>query len=61
MNKYNFWAVIAGVAIVVIIFGYWAKITHQPYADITLAIGKWTLAAVGAVLVYFLFTGLKKK
>src|ERR1700739_2842185 len=30
----------------VIIFGAWAKITHQPFADIMLKVGMWTEAAI---------------
>lgn len=37
MNKFNYWGIIAGVATFLTIFGAWAKLTHQAYADKLLA------------------------
>jgi hypothetical protein len=61
MNKYNFWGVVGAAATFLTIFGMWAKLTHQAYADMTLTIGMWTLAVCAAVYVYFMFTNLRKK
>ena len=61
MNKYYFFGVIAVVGIVGTAFGAWAKITHQPYADIAITIGL-TCRAIGlAALVWLLFMWLKNK
>ena len=61
MNKYSFFGLLAGIATFLTIFGYWAKLTHQSYADKTLAIGMWSLAISGAIYVYFKFIRLRKK
>jgi hypothetical protein len=61
MNKYNYWGIASGIATFLTIFGYWAKITHQSYADKVLTIGMWTLAVTAAVYVYFKFIKLQKK
>ena len=61
MNRYKFFGTIAGLAIFLTIFGYWAKITHQAYADTILTIGMWTLAVCAGVYVYFMFSNFKKK
>ena len=47
----------AGAA--VIIFAAWAKLTHQPYADMMLTIGMWT--ETGIFLVYALIEWVKPK
>ena len=61
MNKYKFLGLLAGIATFLTIFGYWAKITHQSYADKTLTIGMWLLAICVAIYVYFKFSRLGKK
>lgn len=61
MNKFRFFGIIGGAAIFLTIFGSWAKITHQSYADKTLTIGMWTLAVCAGVYVYFMFANLTKK
>ena len=60
MNKFKYLGAIAAIAVFLTIFGYWAKITHQAYADTVFKIGMWTLAAVAAVYMYFKFLSLKK-
>lgn len=60
MNKYKIWGIIAALSTFLTIFGYWAKITHQAYADKVLAIGMWALAVSGAVYVYLKFSRFKK-
>jgi len=61
MNRFKFFGVFAGLSIFVTIFGYWAKITHQAYADKTLTIGMWSLAVCAGVYAYFMFANLTKK
>jgi hypothetical protein len=61
MNRYIFFGVIAGIATFLTIFGYWAKITHQAYADKTLTIGLWTLAICAGIYVYLIISNGKKK
>ncbi len=61
MNRFKLLGVIAGVAIFLTIFGYWAKITHQAYADKTLTVGMWSLAVSAGIYVYFMFANLTKK
>ena len=61
MGKYNYWGIIAGIAMFLTIIGYWAKITHQSYADKVLAAGMWLLAVSAAVYIYFKFVSLKNK
>ena len=58
---HKFWGFIAGIAAFLTIFGFWAKITHQYYADIIFTIGMWALAVSAGVASYFVFTSLKKK
>jgi len=60
MNKFKYFGAIAAIAVFLSIFGYWAKITHQAYADKVFKIGMWTLAASTAIYVYFKFLSLKK-
>ena len=50
---HKFWGFIAGIAAFLTIFGFWAKITHQCYADIILTIGMWALAVCAGVASYF--------
>ncbi len=61
MNKYKYWGVIAGIAAFLTIVGYWAKITHQSYADKVFTVGMWLLAVSAAVYIYFKFVSLKNK
>lgn len=61
MNKFKFFGAFAGISVFVTVFGYWAKITHQAYADKTLTIGLWSLAISGGVYAYFKFANLTKK
>jgi len=60
MNMHKIWGLIAGIAAFLTIFGFWAKITHQCYADTVLTIGMCTLAVCAGVLAYFVFISLKK-
>ena len=60
MNKFKYSGAIAAIAVFLSIFGYWAKVTHQAYADWVFKIGMWSLAASAAVYVYFKVTTLKK-
>ena len=61
MNKFNYWGIIAGVATFLSIFGAWAKLTHQAYADKLLTTGLWILAISQSVYIYFKFVSLKNK
>jgi len=60
MNKYKFWGTIAGISTFLTVFGYWAKITHQVYADNVLMIGMWSLAVSAGIYVYFKFINFNK-
>lgn len=60
MNKFKIFGIIGGVAVFLSIVGFWAKITHQAYADKVLTTGMWTLAVCAAVYVYVKFLSLKK-
>ena len=60
MNKYKYFGAVAAIAVFLAIFGYWAKITHQAYADKVFTVGMWSLAASAAVYIYFKFRSLKK-
>ena len=53
MNKLKYLGIVAGLATFLTIFGYWAKITHQAYADKILTTGMWMLAVSAAVYIYF--------
>ena len=61
MNKFNYLGIVSGIAAFLTIFGAWAKITHQAYADKILSVGMWTLAASAAILVYFLVSSVNNK
>ena len=61
VNKFKFWGIIAGVATFATVVGYWAKITHQVFADTLLAIGMWSLSVSAGVYVYFKFVKLQGK
>lgn len=61
MNKYRIFGVIGGMAIFLTVFGYWAKITHQAYADSLLKIGMWTLAISAGLYVYAKVSRFAKK
>ena len=61
MNRFKLFGVISGIAIFLTIFGYWAKITHQAYADKILTIGMWSLAVCAGIYVYYMFANLRKK
>lgn len=61
MNKYKYWGIIAALAVFLTITGYWAKITHQAYANKVVTIGLWALAVSIADYVYFKFVSLKNK
>jgi len=60
MDKYKFWGLILGISIFLSVFGYWAKVTHQSYADKTFRIGMWSLAVTAGVYGYLKFIALKK-
>jgi hypothetical protein len=61
MNKYNFWGIVTAIALFLTVFGMWAKITHQAYAERMLTIGMWTLAVSLGVYGYLKFMALKSK
>jgi len=61
MNKFKVWGFVAAIASFLTIFGYWAKITHQAYADKTLTTGMWSLAVCAGVYAYLIFANLSKK
>ena len=61
MNKYKYWGIIAALAVFLTITGYWAKITHQAYANKILTIGMWLLAVSLSIYIYFKFANLKNK
>ncbi len=61
MNKYKIWGVIAGLSVFLSIFGYWAKITHQAYANKVITIGMWMLAVCAGLYVYFKVSTLNNK
>lgn len=61
MNKFKLFGILAGLSIFTTIFGLWAKITHQAYADKTLTTGMWTLAVCAGIYGYFMFANLTKK
>ncbi|MEP7255606.1 MAG: hypothetical protein ABI666_07500 [Ferruginibacter sp.] len=61
MNKFRYLGIVAGADTFLTIFGYWAKITHQAYADKILTIGMWTLAISAAVYVYLKVSSLQGK
>ena len=60
MNKLKFFGILTGIATFLSIFGYWAKVTHQAYADKVFTIGMWMLAVCVGIYVYFKFTNGKK-
>jgi hypothetical protein len=60
MNKFKFIGIAAGISTFLIIFGAWAKITHQAYADKVMTIGMWTFAVSAAIWVYLLVSGSRK-
>ena len=61
MKKFKFFGVCSGLSVFLTIFGYWAKITHQAYADKTLTTGMWSLAVCAGVYAYLIFANLSKK
>ena len=61
MNKFKTLGIIAGMATFLTIFGYWAKITHQAYADSVLKIGMWTLAVSAGLYVFVKVSKLNNK
>lgn len=61
MNRFKFFGVLTGLSIFATIFGFWAKLTHQAYADKTLTIGMWSLAVCAGIYGYFMFANLRKK
>jgi hypothetical protein len=61
MNKYNFFGVIAVLGVVVSLFGAWAKLTHQAFADLAITAGLICQAIGFAALIWFFFMWLKKR
>jgi hypothetical protein len=61
MNRFTFSGVIAGTATFLTIFGFWAKLTHQAYAEKRPATGMWPLAICAAVYAYFMFANITIK
>lgn len=61
MIKFKTFGVLAGLSVFVTIFGFWAKLTHQAYADNTLKIGMWSLAICAGIYTYFMVINLRKK
>ncbi len=61
MNKFKFFGAISAASVMLTIFGFWSKLTHQAYADKTLTIGMWSFAVCAGIYVYFVFANLTKK
>jgi hypothetical protein len=61
MNRFKTLGIITGMATFLSIFGYWAKITHQPYADSVLKIGLWSLAVSAGLYVFVKVSRLNNK
>lgn len=39
MNKYKFWGLVSALSVLVLAFGAWKKIVHQPCADTFITAG----------------------
>jgi len=61
MNKYKFWGLVAAIATLLTVFGAWAKLTHQAYADNLLTVGLCLFGISQAVYHYLKFMVLKNK
>jgi nitrate reductase gamma subunit len=61
MNKYFFFGAVAVLALLVTAFGAWTRITHQPYSDTAMAIGRISRIIGILALAWLLFLWLKKK
>jgi hypothetical protein len=61
MNLYKRLGIVTAISVFLTIFGYWAKLTHQAYADKVLTIGLWTLAACTAIFVYSMISSSGRK
>ena len=61
MNFFRYFGIIAAISAALTIFGYWAKITHQSYADKVFTTGMWSLALCAGVYVYIKVSSLRNK
>lgn len=61
MSKYSLLGIIGGIAGFLTVVGYWAKITHQLYADKILTVGLWTLAVITGIYIWLFFYSMNKK
>ncbi len=61
MNKYKFWGFVAAIGTFLTVFGAWAKLTHQAYADKILTAGLCLFGISQAVYQYLKFMKLKDK
>ena len=61
MNKYFLFGAIAVIGLLLTAFGAWTKITHQPYADTAMLIGKVSRIVGSLALVCLLFLWIRKK
>jgi hypothetical protein len=61
MNKYKYLGFLTGLAACLAIFGEWARITHQSYADKVFTAGMWMLAICVGIYVYVKVSGLGNK
>ncbi|MBS1510159.1 MAG: hypothetical protein JST86_04915 [Bacteroidetes bacterium] len=61
MKTLKFWGILSGISAAATIFGAWAKLTHQSFADTMLNIAMPATAVCQGVYWYFKFTALGKK
>lgn len=61
MNKYAALGIIAGLGLLAVAFGAWAKITHQPYSDTAMYMGRLGRIAGVIALFLLLFLWVTKK
>ena len=61
MNKYKFWGLMSAMATMLTVFGAWAKLTHQAYADQLLTVGLCVFGISQAVYQYLKFMKVKNK
>lgn len=61
MNKYKFWGLVAAIATMLTVFGAWAKLTHQAFAENVLTVGLLLFGISQAVYHYLKFMKLQNK
>ena len=61
MQPTKYLGILTAIAVFLSIFGYWARITHQAYADKMFTTGMWMLAPCAALYAYFKFRSLGNK